>query len=899
MTIQHDLEFDNPNEFDKRLREAHELARLGLWELDLVSGKSKWSTELYAIYERDRSEGSFTKEEFDARLSPAEKELINNLEQRAISQRENYIIDHSFSFPNGNVKYLTQKVKPYVDGTGKVTKLYGITQDITDRKLAEIALEESRQLIASITDAIPDMLYVHDIQESNMIYSNMDIVQKLGYDFTDIKDPRSFIATNVVHPDDVAVYMARMEKQPKLADGEMHESEFRLTTKAGELLWFRNSEKVFKRDSEGRVKLIIGTTQNITIRKQQEQQINENSQLLSAMLENLPLVAFTIDQDGMLVMSKGEGLRAAGIYDNEHVGKNIFEIYPATADKIREALAGRAFRFESDGALYGKDWYYDNYIFKDPSGNGGLIGISWEISDNKKIEKALREEKKKVEEIADIKQQFVSAMSHEIRTPMNGVIGMTNLLVETSLNEEQREYVNLIRESADNLLVIINDILDFSKLSAGMMTIQQVEFDLSDLVSNTVKLLKHKAHTKGLKFSVSKDTQIPSAVIGDPIRLRQVLLNLLGNALKFTERGEIALSADVLNWDQGKVTVKFEVRDTGIGIAEDKMQTIFDNFIQVVDNNSQHTAGTGLGLSIARQLVEAQNGTISVNSRPGLGSTFSFVLTFDYVGESKLQAKVAEPVNSSLLNGLRILLVEDNPINQKVAKLTLEKMGAQVVVADNGKLGLDELGKATFNLVIMDIQMPVMNGFEATKHIREMEGAVRDIPIIAMTASAMAGEKDKCIAAGMSDFVSKPFTRDDILAAINDCLNPKTQKAEYTPASTVEMVTIDLRYLRQLQDNDEFISGIIEDFLSSTPDNLELLRNLVKIQDYQKVRELAHKGKQGYQVLGIKEAVLDWDFLEKADERTNKQSIDNAVHRLDAMSREAFKALGSILASFR
>lgn len=777
MSLQEDLKIKDKEEFEKRLVEAHRLACLGLWDYLIDSEDGSFTDEVYQILGLERNKDHINVPNFFALVHPDDLAAAMQRFEKCIETGVEFADEHRIITKAGETKHLYKHITPYRDATGKIIGIKGIMQDVTRRKMAEIAHEESLQQIDKIIHSIPHSLYLLDINERRLIFDNKRSMEPLGYTNDEVKGIEDMIAKHIVAPEDVPVYMNKFVQFKDLKDGEELVTEMRLRHKKGHLIWYLSREKVFKRNPDGSPSQIIGVAEDITEQKLAQTQIRENSQLLNGMLSNLPVVVYKIDKDGLITLSKGAGLKPMGVADDETVGKNIFDLYPNTARRVKDVMNGNTVQFVSHGKNNDVDWYYDNYVFPDPEEQGGLIGFAMDITTTKKYEAELIEGKKKVEEVANIKQQFVSSMSHEIRTPMNGVIGMTNLLLDTKLNPEQQEYVNLIRESADNLLVIINDILDFSKLSAGMMVLKHVEFSMNDLVSNVVKLLKHKAKEKKLKFSVRTDTELPSVVLGDPVRLRQILLNLLGNALKFTDKGEISLSVEVKEWQNHKAVIEFRVTDTGIGIPEEKIDTIFDNFIQVVDNTDRHTTGTGLGLSIARQLVEALGGNIWVKSMLDNGSVFGFTLPLDYIGDLQKEPLQSENATQENLNNLRILLVEDNLINQRVAKLTLEKMGASVTVAENGRRALDELNLNPFDLIITDIQMPIMNGFEATNHIRALKSDLSKIPIIAMTASALAGEREKCIQAGMNSFVSKPFTTEDILNAIAECLAAKKNKA--------------------------------------------------------------------------------------------------------------------------
>jgi signal transduction histidine kinase/ActR/RegA family two-component response regulator len=387
-----------------------------------------------------------------------------------------------------------------------------------------------------------------------------------------------------------------------------------------------------------------------------------------------------------------------------------------------------------------------------------------ELNERRKVEKELTIQKNRAETSEKVKDQFLVSMSHEIRTPMNVIIGFTRLLEETKLSNQQQEWVHDIKYAGENLLTIINDILDFAKIKAGRMQYEQNNIKINELVRTTIFMLMPKADEKNIALKFFVDPKIPSEVIGDSVRVTQVLINLLSNAIKFTHFGEVKVDVSLLNESDENVSLQFSVCDTGIGIPEDKLQLIFDSFTQVSDTTSRIYGGTGLGLAIAKKLVEEQGGTLTVKSKYNEGSCFLFTLPFRKNGlkeETDFKNEIGAPESIANLN---ILLVEDNPLNQKLAKFILEKWKLKVDIADNGRVALNKINQKKYDLVLMDVEMPEMDGYEATRKIRK--GSQKYIPIIAMTAHAQKGEEKKCFEAGMNDYISKPFDPKVLLSKI-------------------------------------------------------------------------------------------------------------------------------------
>lgn len=370
---------------------------------------------------------------------------------------------------------------------------------------------------------------------------------------------------------------------------------------------------------------------------------------------------------------------------------------------------------------------------------------------------------RKAEEAAQSKQQFMSTMSHEIRTPLNEVIGITNLLLQTNPREDQMEYIKTLRFAANHLLTLVNDVLDYSKMESGKITFEQTPFNLDDFLNDIMRSYSFRSKAKNLDFEIRKLNEIPSVIIGDPIRLNQILFNLLSNALKFTKHGGISIFIREMERSDKTTKIEFSVRDTGIGIPKEKHSAIFESFAQASENTTRYYGGTGLGLAICKKLVELQGGKIEVESEVNKGSTFRFFLRFGIAdtGIKTLEGELSESYTG--LEGKKILVAEDNKINFFVTSKFLTGWGAKVTHAENGKKALEILENEEFDLIIMDLQMPVMDGFEATSIIRKSENQkIRDLPIVALTAAIMSEDHDKIDDLKINDYILKPFKPHDL-----------------------------------------------------------------------------------------------------------------------------------------
>jgi signal transduction histidine kinase/CheY-like chemotaxis protein len=455
--------------------------------------------------------------------------------------------------------------------------------------------------------------------------------------------------------------------------------------------------------------------------------------------------------------------------------------------------------------------------------------------------------KETAEQAKEVQEQFLANTSHEIRTPMNGIIGMTEQLSDTSLSAEQLEYVNAIKDSSKNLLVIINDLLDLSKIKAGKMDFEKIPFRLSDLFKNLILSIQYRSTEKNIHLISSIDQRIPEVLDGDPVRLSQVLLNLAGNAIKFTEEGEVKIAAHLLKDNAHSVQIRFSVSDTGIGIPEDKLDKIFESFTQVNATTTRKYGGTGLGLTIVKQIIEQQGGNVSVSSKVNEGSTFSFVLNFRKT-DKQPKASNDDPFSSKsnrkgAFRDINILVVDDNRVNQRVATLTLEKWKAKVHVASDAATGISILKQEHIDLVLMDIAMPEMDGLEATKYIREhLKSPVNKTPIIAMTASALIGEKEKCIAAGMNDYISKPFNPGDLFEKI---------AALFPDKINTEKRLTDLSLLRKRAEGDlNYIRDILQSYITEMPNYVAELNECKNEWNLPKLSAQAHKMKSPVALVG-------------------------------------------------
>jgi signal transduction histidine kinase/CheY-like chemotaxis protein len=477
-----------------------------------------------------------------------------------------------------------------------------------------------------------------------------------------------------------------------------------------------------------------------------------------------------------------------------------------------------------------------------------LILAFWFVTNQgrqqQKMIRALNESEKRSKDLAYMKEQFLANMSHEIRTPMNSILGFTNLLKRTELNPMQREYIQNIHSAGENLLSLVNDILDLSKLEAGMMQLEETRFSIRSMISSVGAMFIEKIREKDLTLDVQIDKDVPDILSGDAIRLTQILVNLISNAVKFTEAGTVTVHVHLLSSTEQDVRIRIVVKDSGIGISPEKQSSIFERFQQAELETTRRFGGTGLGLSIVKQLVEMQQGTIHLKSEIGKGSEFTVELAYKLPDIAQLYSEaLADQEEQVPLQKIKVLIAEDNAMNQQLVKHLMKSWSMDHTIVNTGQEAVEALKRNAYSIVLMDIQMPDMDGYTATTVIRnELH---MQVPIIAMTAHAMVGEKEKCIQLGMNDYVSKPI-KETVL------YNIIARHAQHIPEHNGHFHHIQLDYLHQLSGNDKnFEKEILQQFVTQVPDELMKLEQNIRDNDFDAVRRTAHSLKSTVGYVGL------------------------------------------------
>jgi PAS domain S-box-containing protein len=892
------------------------------------------------------------------------------------------------TWPDGRSSWvLTTKVPSY-DRHGRIVGSFGISHDVTRLKETEQALRNSEQRFELALRGAADGLWDWDVQ-TDAVYYSPRFKQLLGYRPEEFAD--NFEQWKVtVHPDDLYATLQAIDRH--LNERVPYEVEYRLRTKTGAFRWFRACGQAVW-DETGKATRMAGSLSDITDRRTAEEELQASQRLYLSLVENLPVHLFRKDLQGRFTFANQAFCRLLGRPQHEILGTTDFDYYPQDlAEKYRHddewvVTTGRLFEDIEENAD-GEALRFVEVIktpVHDAAGRiDGIQAIFWDVTDRKQAELALQEAKESAEAASRAKSEFLANMSHEIRTPMNAIIGMTELALETDLAPNQRECLETVLEAGESLLVIINQILDFSKIESGRIELDTVSFELREVLGATMKSFGLRPHRKGLELAWRVAEEVPDRLIGDPTRLRQIIVNLVGNAIKFTEHGEVVLSVTQVVLAGGQIELMFAVSDTGIGIPADKVDVIFDEFQQADTSTTRRFGGTGLGLAICSRLAHLMGGRIWVESQVGQGSTFYFtvrvqpdvearpetviepaaiegravlvvddnttnrrilndilsgwgmqveclasgpqalehlrsrresgkpmpllitdvdmpemdgfalaesirsepslretiivMLTSRGSGDLAVYARLGvaahlvKPVKQSELfdavaracgaevpratvdqadstagmRPLSILLAEDGIANQKLAIGVLTKWGHSVEVAEDGKQAIRAWEQGDFDLVLMDVQMPEMDGLEATRQIRDRErGTGQHTAIVAMTAHAMTGDREKCLAAGMDGYVSKPVRKQELYEAIVPLI-PGVERAEPNSpdgesGEQEATMTLDLTTALDATDGDvDLLKEVIRAFLDEAPQLAAELEQAVHAGDGDTVQRAAH-----------------------------------------------------------
>lgn len=599
------------------------------------------------------------------------------------------------------------------------------------------------------------------------------------------------------------------------------------------------------------------------------QQYVKKGSFFKAVVEDGSDIIFVVDFDGNIHYHNTSVHETLGYRSNSLIGKNFFDyILPETLEDLRRQFRQsqkRSFSENVEFQFRRKDLTYRflefnavNLKFKE--GLDGFILDCRDIAQRKESEAELVRLQK-------AKEQFLANMSHEIRTPINGIVGMANLLGRNTSPEERDTYLSAIKHSAENLTVIINDILDLAAIESGKLKFEKIAFNLQDFLPSLISTFTYQAREKRISIEYEVEDKLDRILLGDPVRLNQILINLISNAVKFTQTGSIKVICSIERQQKDICWVRIDVVDTGIGIPKEKLNTIFESFSQADASVTRKYGGTGLGLTIVKQLVELQKGKISVRSKEHSGSTFTVLIPYT-IGKATKISK-SSPRNSSeekeaKAAQLYVLLVEDNEINRLYAKSVLKNWHCITDTAENGLVAIEKIKSHEYDVVLMDIQMPIMDGYETTKAIRLMESPQGEVPILALTANATKADVDKCIASGMDDYLPKPFTPDDLYRKLFTELKIAPRKKTRKKPSVGAKKLYNLEYLRSVSGNDEeFIREMILTFTESIPSQLVEMKNALASEDWAQLARNAHQIKPSFTLMGLTALRSNIVFIEE------------------------------------
>jgi len=765
----------------------------------------------------------------------------------------------------------------------------------TDLALSNQQLREAQQL-AKIGN------YQIDIDNKKIFWSDQ-LFKLLGLPIT---TKASYMA---YHKTIIKTDRPNVVKQLKIAISSLRDFTIEHKIKVKDKIYYvRNAGKAYF-DDVARTTKVVGTVQDITEYKEAENELAENRKRYEVIFNDSQEAIYVSTFEGELKDRNAAFLKLVGCTEEElrTLDNAVNHFYVNLED--RETFKAE---IQEKGAVKNYPIQLKKYSLKGSENQNEIIdceisaslwrdadsqilgyqGLIRDITEQKRTE-ARQNEIKAAARAAQIKNKFLANMSHEIRTPMNVVVGMTELLENTQLSEKQKSYLSSMKISSQNLVEIINAILDFSKIEEGKLFLENNSFNLHKLIENLFQTFIHQAKEKRISLFKQLDANLPNFTVGDSLRLNQILVNLIGNALKYTNEGEINLKVKLLEETDTTVNIKFSVEDTGIGIPEDKQPSIFESFTQASEDTTRLYGGTGLGLTITKQLVELMQGQISVESEPGKGSTFIFNAIFekDEISDQKDTNQISEKLDEEILPNydtdveIQLLLVEDHEMNQVVVSDLLKREFENIKIdfAENGRIGVNKVSENFYHLVLMDINMPIMGGLDATREIRStLPSPKNEIPIFALTAHAFSTEVQNCKNAGMNEFISKPINIKDLKSKIINTLNyiipaskepsnkkringihknghaskPNGVKISETLINNTEMngheSVIDLEPLKQLSGNDDTtLKTYISLLLKNTPSELEKLEKDTENKDWEELSKIAHKLKGTVGYMGI------------------------------------------------
>ena len=778
---------------------------------------------------------------------------------------------------NANYYWTNATIVPFLDADNKPYQYISIRTDITEQHLLKEKIESSRLLLENVMNTLGEGVYTLDT-EGRCTFLNPEAEKIIGWSLQELRGKILHDVIHSIRPDGSALCFADCAISCAVDAGQLFRSDQEYYQhKSGRLFpVFVVAAPMFE---NGQIIGSVAAFQDITARHAAELALRESETKQRMLLDNAADAVFVAGKDQCWIYVNDLAVQLLGYSRDQLLGMTIYDLLPPehrvlAMEEFLPRLLQNKFMREEIRLLKGDGETIAVEMNIALLPDGSIYGSCRDITDRKLFEKALIKAKEGAESANKAKSEFLATMSHEIRTPMNGIIGMTELALDTQLAPDQREYLELVKQSSYSLLAIINDILDFSKIESGKLELEEIEFQLRELISSALKSQSLRADQKGIELVYIIDPDLPTSLLGDPGRLRQVIMNLVGNAIKFSEHGQIVIELRKMGKPSSEVEIYFSVTDKGIGIAAEKQLAIFEPFSQADASTTRKYGGTGLGLSISSRLVQSMGGKLQLTSEPGVGSIFYFSLTFKIGAGNRAQESTADLQDVAMLTvdkvthggvpavrgdhseqvaaspyRLKILVAEDNPVNQKLILSLLEKWGYSADLAENGLIVLEKIKKNVYEIILMDMQMPEMGGVAASLAIRQLEGTNQHIPIIAMTANAMPEDRELCLASGMDHYLSKPIKTQqlkDLLvyfaekAAVN--VSGDSIRSDQPPiARSFDGAAIAFDYHAALREADQEILGIMVPlFLADCDRQIQEIADAIAQADFKSLYRHGH-----------------------------------------------------------
>ncbi|MCC9136962.1 PAS domain S-box protein [Pontibacter silvestris] len=852
---------------DKQIREKDELIRQVMnTSSNLVfvkneKGEFTFVNKAFAVHFGRAPEDIIGKTDRDVHTQEDEVFEFTETDKLLLQTMETQSYEEKLTKSNGEVIWLRTIKKPLILESG-AAHILGMSLDITAEKLAKEELEKREELYRLLSENSKDLICLHEA-DGTYVYLSSAVKELFGYSQSELIGTSPY---DITHPEDVQnIHELRREKV--LRNKENFITQHRKRRKDGSYIWVETNIRPIVGD-KGQVVKLQSSTRDITQRRRANEALLISEKKYKDLIKYSQAYILSHDMKGNILSVNPFSIKNLAYTEQEIIGKALKAFLPveqkASIDSYLDYLQEHV-SFDGVFSVLDKDQqarflHFYCYKVEESGAEPYVIAIGHDLTERLLMEEELKQAKEAAEESTRVKENFLANMSHEIRTPLNGILGMAALLGKTSLDEMQQNYLKIIKSSSDNLLVVINDILDIAKIEAGKLDIEHIPFNISETITAAFTTLMYKAEEKEIAYVLEPLPFVHSTVLGDPYRLQQVLLNLLNNALKFTDDGTVRLSATIIEDTHEAVTVEFSVSDTGIGIPEGKQQAVFEGFTQAYSSITRKYGGTGLGLNICKNLVELQGGNIWVDSQEGMGSAFRFVLT--YLKSNELLENAEKPeIDYQSLGHIRVLLAEDNEINIYLAESILSSWGVSVDVACNGKEAVALASKNNYDVVLMDVQMPELNGLDATQQIRQLPDQLKaNVPIIALTANAIKGDAEKYMGTGMDDYVTKPFEEEKLFMTIARHVKRKSGALQLQQGN-VALVSeedeqmeplFDLKTIHKMSRGKEaFIKRSKQLFVDTVPAVVSDMQLKYKLQDWQGLSEAAHKLKPTIDLMHI------------------------------------------------